>query len=347
MRYAIGVWDMMNSYFQTEVVLNEMLKKAQERRIIRNGFAFPLGIIPSASYIPSEGYTQEFIPSSAENEHGDLYSYTVNLSAEKLCDFLQDAFLLFGPFATLRLERWSEDINRERDVFYSAELELSRAVNVFERYKELWLECGFVGFGMNDPDSGLQVFVSDHKVLSLSLPSKLREEGENLIEKYGLEFDDMLEFSFNYEHWHQSLFGIISDNSSDESIENEFDYYDIVNELKRPLDLLLIHDDIEEISTRPKWWYVVVKGIMDNGLKSFAQSYYLVADTSEVMETVIADEMEKNKSSSYYIFDFCNVNPQQIEKAFNREGEFSKTDCGIWIRSELLLMPNDKQSIRI
>lgn len=326
----------MKSYFRRHKRKLDLLKKLNSFRVKRASFAFPLGIVPDSAYLPDEGYTVEYEESSHESPFGDRIVYCLSISIEKVSPVFWDCLKLFGANASIIIERWSEDVNREKDIFVSPDIEISKIEELFCEYEELWTECGFVSFGIIDYNSGYEVFLSDHKTINLFMPIDEQEKAEKILKRHNIAFDKDVLFSFNFEHWHYSLVGLISEISDSEEDEYDFDYYDIINELKQPLSLELVTSEEEEIKVAPRWWYVVVRGrAKDN--RDFVISYYIVAETEEEMETLVEEDLNVS-SSDYYIFDKCNVNPDAVSCEHKETQGFSKASAGIWLKSKAVFV---------
>jgi hypothetical protein len=237
---------------------------------------------------------------------------------------------LFDRDSSVIIERLSDDVNREKDVFIGKPMPPADVRLVYERFEPVWLECGFVGFGMLDDDRGLETFLNDHKVVELFVPIALRESVENLLKRHRIECAESLATSFRYEHWHYPLSTVIR--NAVPGCEEPFDYYDIVNDLKVPLDLELSADNDDEITVPPRWWLVTVSGAAADR-REFLIDYYLVAETEEEMETFIACDLECRGIKSYRIYDLCNVNPAEIDTAvvaYRKAIDFAKAQSGIW-----------------
>ncbi|MBI4977589.1 MAG: hypothetical protein HZC28_08910 [Spirochaetes bacterium] len=337
------------SYFNRSAKRRSIISLLEQKRVTRAGFRFPLGITPEEKYLPDEGYTLEMEPASSESQFGDRYFYCAGVSAEKVRPIFESLLGALHKNVCVIIERWSEDVNREKDVFISQELTLARVKRIFSHYDTLWLECGFVSFGIIDYDSGFEAVINDHKIIEVFTPYDYNEDVEEIFKQHGIHNEPEMTFSNNYDHWHSSLAGLVHEVLNDEDREYEFDYYDIINDLKVPLGLELAMNEDNALKVKPRWWYVVVKGVTKSGLKEFFQSFYLVAETEEEMETIVADTLERYSVGSYYLYDFCNVNPGSIDidKHFTAQSEskFEQASGGIWALSDIMLVPRVKKRL--
>ena len=107
----------MISYFQKNSKRKSILNKIKEKRIIINDFYVPLGIVPIDSSKPKEGVSIEL--KTSDDDNVDMYSYSISISANRLSDLFLKLIKLLPYYATMVIERKSEDINREFDVLMS------------------------------------------------------------------------------------------------------------------------------------------------------------------------------------------------------------------------------------
>ena len=106
-------------------------------------------------------------------DSADMYSYSISISANRLSDLFLKLIKLFPYYATMVIERKSEDINREFDVLMSdPDISLSEIRRVFKKYNELWVECGFVGFGVIDEYNDFEIFINLDKEIIINTPFK-------------------------------------------------------------------------------------------------------------------------------------------------------------------------------
>lgn len=325
----------MINYFQKSQRRRNILNKVKSNRIIINKFQAPLGIVPSKDAKPREGFTFEL-------KEDELYSYRISVSANKIPSLFFKLIKLFPSYATMVIERISEDINRDFDIMMSdPDISVFEIKNIFKKYKELWVECGFVGFGIIDERTEFEVFINLDKEIIINTPYKNINNIDLILNYFNL-LNEYPSFISDYEHWHYPLSSVVSDESVSEEDEYIFDYYDIINNLKHLYGFSTINFDERIMRKEPKWWNVTVKCLGKCKKISSVSSYYIVANTIEEMETLIEEKMKKMNIENYYIYDFYNVepnnyNPTNLNLSDIRNFNFEKAPFGIWAESDIFI----------
>lgn len=325
----------MINYFQKSQRRRNILNKVKSNRIIINKFQAPLGIVPSKDAKPREGFTFEL-------KEDELYSYRISVSANKIPSLFFKLIKLFPSYATMVIERISEDINRDFDIMMSdPDISVFEIKNIFKKYKELWVECGFVGFGIIDERTEFEVFINLDKEIIINTPYKNINNIDLILDYFNL-LNEYPSFISDYEHWHYPLSSVVSDESVSEEDEYIFDYYDIINNLKHLYGFSTINFDERIMRKEPKWWNVTVKCLGKCKKISSVSSYYIVANTIEEMETLIDEKMKKMNIENYYIYDFYNVepnnyNPTNLNLSDIRNFNFEKAPFGIWAESDIFI----------
>ena len=329
----------MFSYFEKSQRRRRILNNIKSRRIIIDKFNIPLGIVPSEYVYPIEGTKIEL----KNTDNGDVYSYKISVSAEKIFSLYMKLLKLFPSYGTMIIERISEDVNRDFDVLMSdPDVSLNEIRKVFRRYNELWVECGFVGFGVIDELTEFEIFINLDKEIEINTSYKNMKQINRILRSYKLLNDDV-SFISDYEHMHYSLSSIVADEGCSEADEYVFDYYDIINNLKSTYGFTTINlNDVNNIIKAPKWWNVTVKGLGKCQKRTFISTYYIVANTIEEMETLIDEKMKDMNVDYYYIYDFYNVDPndynyESVNVANIQNVSFEKAPFGIWGQSDVFI----------
>ena len=329
----------MFSYFEKSQRRRRILNNIKSRRIIIDKFNIPLGIVPSEYVYPIEGTKIEL----KNTDNGDVYSYKISVSAEKIFSLYMKLLKLFPSYGTMIIERISEDVNRDFDVLMSdPDVSLNEIRKVFRKYNELWVECGFVGFGVIDELTEFEIFINLDKEIEINTSYKNIKKINRILRSYKLLNDDV-SFISDYEHMHYSLSSIVADEGCSEADEYVFDYYDIVNNLKSTYGFTTINlNDVNNIIKTPKWWNVTVKGLGKCQKRTFISTYYIVANTIEEMETLIDEKMKEMNVDYYYIYDFYNVDPndynyESVNVANIQNVSFEKAPFGIWGQSDVFI----------
>ncbi|KLI14282.1 hypothetical protein JQ824_02005 [Brachyspira hyodysenteriae] len=329
----------MFSYFQKSQRRRRILNNIKSRRIIIDKFNIPLGIVPSEYVYPIEGTKIEL----KNTDNGDMYSYKISVSAEKIFSLYMKLLKLFPSYGTMIIERISEDVNRDFDVLMSdPDVSLNEIRKVFKRYNELWIECGFVGFGVIDELTEFEIFINLDKEIEINTSYKNMKKINRILHSYKL-LNDKVSFISDYEHMHYSLSSIVADEGCSEADEYVFDYYDIINNLKSTYGFTTINlNDNNNIIKTPKWWNVTVKGLGKCQKRTFISTYYIVANTIEEMETLIDEKMNNMNVDYYYIYDFYNVDPndynyESVNVSNIHNISFEKAPFGIWGQSDVFI----------
>nr|WP_251634671.1 hypothetical protein [Brachyspira hyodysenteriae] len=327
------------SYFQKSQRRRRILNNIKSRRIIIDKFNIPLGIVPSEYVYPIEGTKIEL----KNTDNGDMYSYKISVSAEKIFSLYMKLLKLFPSYGTMIIERISEDVNRDFDVLMSdPDVSLNEIRKVFKRYNELWIECGFVGFGVIDELTEFEIFINLDKEIEINTSYKNMKKINRILHSYKL-LNDKVSFISDYEHMHYSLSSIVADEGCSEADEYVFDYYDIINNLKSTYGFTTINlNDNNNIIKTPKWWNVTVKGLGKCQKRTFISTYYIVANTIEEMETLIDEKMNNMNVDYYYIYDFYNVDPndynyESVNVSNIHNISFEKAPFGIWGQSDVFI----------
>ncbi len=325
----------MLNYFQKSQRRRNILNKIKSNRIIINKFQSPLGIVPSEDAKPREGFDFEL-------KDGELYSYRISVSANKIPYLFLKLIKLFPSYATMVIERISEDINRDFDIMMSdPDISREEIKNIFKRYKELWVECGFVGFGIIDERTEFEVFINLDKEVIINSPYENVNEINSILGYFNL-LNENPSFISDFEHWHYPLSSVVSYETVSESDEYVFDYYDIINNLKHLYGFSLINMNERIIRRQPKWWNVTVKCLGKCKKISSISSYYIVANTIEEMETLVDEKMKEMNIENYYIYDFYNVepnnyNPRNLNLSDIKISNFENAPFGIWAESDIFI----------
>lgn len=138
------------------------------------------------------------------------YFYWVQASALRLERLVADAILLLPPRVQVILEirQSDEAIDADPDLpsqirFASGVVPREAALAVWKEHGPALVHDGMVGFGAYDPQSSLEVFLDDHKLLSLFAPSQ--EPFDALLERHGIPEGDTFPTILDHEHDHVPL----------------------------------------------------------------------------------------------------------------------------------------------
>ena len=329
----------MINYFEKSERRRRILNNIKSKRIIIDKFHIPLGIVLSEYAYPKEGTKIEL----KNTDNGDLYNYRISVSSEKISSLYLKLLKLFPSYGTIVIERISEDVNRDYDVLMSdPDVSLNEIRKVFKKYNELWIECGYVGFGVIDELTEFEIFINLDKEIEIHTSYKNINKINHILESYRLLNDDV-SFICDYEHLHYSLSSIVADEGCSETDEYVFDYYDIINNLKHIYGFTTVNlNEPNMLIKPPKWWNVTVKGLGKCQRRTFVSTYYMVANTIEEMETLIDERMKDMNVDYYYIYDFYNVDPknysyESVNVIDTHNILFEHAPFGIWAQSDVYI----------
>lgn len=160
-------------------------------RVVIDGFAFALGVSPSAAgklRPPLQGYTVSYV--GGQEDEPDTYSFCVVVSHERLAGLLKRAFDLLPDHVYGIVEIGSRDAYRTTDVFVGLENEpisLDRFRRVWAQYQPFLLEDGSIAAGANSEDPFIEIFLDQAKALMIHVPLSMREDVESMLHEVGLE----------------------------------------------------------------------------------------------------------------------------------------------------------------
>ncbi len=119
--------------------------------------------------------------------------------------------------AVLELRRADTDMEEDpegpaTDRWVSDLVPRSEVLAIYDRYRFQLLHDCMVGFGVYDPDSPLEAFVDDHKLVSLFAPSL--EPFEKILADHTVPHRTRLETVLDHGHEHHSLAAVSEDPAS-------------------------------------------------------------------------------------------------------------------------------------
>ncbi len=146
--------------------------------------------------------------------HGDddppHYFFSAQVSVLRLERLVRAALHALPPLchAVLEVRRSDEELDKDPDGptvdrWVSDLVARSEIVAVFERYRFALLHDGMAGFGAYDPESPLEVFLDDHKLLSLYAPTM--EPFEQLLGAHRVPYVKDLRTLLDFDHEHHTL----------------------------------------------------------------------------------------------------------------------------------------------
>jgi hypothetical protein len=199
-----------------------------------------------------EGYTM-----TAVEETNDAYRFTIAASAEKIPTILRafcegqvdEAFLILEYYPKEILP--SQEDAAIPEVFYSAYRPIDELFATLDPYMERLIHDGFVGFGLANNRSGLEIFFSEEKTISCFTDNHIRVT--NLMHKLGLPHLDETSFHMDLGHDHLSLLchddGILPEPLCDMS-KKELNFIHFCGEIVDQLDMYPVEETLSFFLTR-------------------------------------------------------------------------------------------------
>jgi hypothetical protein len=168
----------------------------------------PAGIARTGSSEP--GLEERYEVQWRDDEEPPHYFYWAQVSALRLVRLVEESFALLPDRVRVVLEvrRTDEEMDRDPDGpsqarWSSGAVSRDRLLTVWREHGAALVHDGTVGFGAYDPDSPLEVFLDDHKLLSLFAPET--EPFESLLRRHGVEEGRSFPTLLDTDHHHLAL----------------------------------------------------------------------------------------------------------------------------------------------
>lgn len=170
-------------------------------------FVLPIGldVLSARESQLEEGYDLQW-----REDEPPHYVFTAQVSVLRLARIVPAALACLPRRVRAVLEVRRSDAEYDRDPdgpdvdrYVSPPLERKQVFEIFRRYSFQLLQDGMVGFGAYDPSSAFEVFLDDHKLLSLWSPSL--EPFDGLLEAHDVPHKRDLVTILDYDHDHCTL----------------------------------------------------------------------------------------------------------------------------------------------
>lgn len=190
------------------------------KRVVMDGFSFPLGVYPIEPAAPRAGYTVEFEPADGSDESRvgddapagdweewpDRYVYDAVISADRLEPLCRSLLGLLPGRVYPILDVLGQDAYREIDPYISYELiGMDRFTDMLRRFRGFFMEDGLCGFGAMSDDPFLYVFVDEHKIVTVRAEADARERVERVLGAFDLEPTDKPAGADSFAHEHRPV----------------------------------------------------------------------------------------------------------------------------------------------
>lgn len=174
-----------------------------------NKFDFPLGISPWPSELRRRRRLKEGYNFSLLEKSTDSFRFSIMAGAGKIGDIFNAFLPLLGDEAFFILEFYNESLEPQDNdtpnpsLYYSPYMPIEEIAETLAPYLPRLIHDGFVGFGLANSHSGMELFYSEEKILTCFTENHIRIT--NLLARLGLGFDPKLLLTSDLGHDHLSL----------------------------------------------------------------------------------------------------------------------------------------------
>lgn len=182
---------------------------------VRSGkFRFPLGVYPVEALEARPGYTMNFEAADGDDGEGDgdweawpdRYVFDAVITADRMPALCRHLFLLMPLHIYPILDVIGTDAYREIDPYIAYDpVPLDRFLDVVRRWKPVFYEDGWCGFGAMSDDPFFYVFVDEHKIATIRCEASMRERVEAVLHAFDLELRDTPAGADSAAHEHRSV----------------------------------------------------------------------------------------------------------------------------------------------
>ncbi|MEZ4601685.1 MAG: hypothetical protein R2940_17990 [Syntrophotaleaceae bacterium] len=172
-------------------------------------FDFPLGIAPWPSELRRRRQIKEGYHFSLLEKSTDSYRFSIMAGAGRIADIFQAFAPGFGEDAFFILEFYDEEQESSSKeppnprLYYSPYLPVTEIIDTLEPYLPRLIHDGFVGFGLANSHTGMELFYSEEKILTCFTENHIRVT--DLLGRLGLNYDARLLLTSDLGHDHLSL----------------------------------------------------------------------------------------------------------------------------------------------
>ncbi len=241
---------------------------ARQKRKRAGCFTYSLGSYPVPDFEQPEGYSCR--ASDEEDGPDGMFEYEIAVSNDRVVEALSALAGLLPPESYLVLESYPRSSNSRRVYLTDSLVDRADFVAAIRRHARLWRDDGFVSFGAFSYDPPVEVFLNEHKTISVRTSDA--DEADRLLAAMGLpRLDEMEPYYFLVEHIHSSV--VLRDAEGDpivmrERVEadlfDQFDFYDqtpsgpdpdadVAGEDEEQVELPAVEDQTDEPAIMPSW----------------------------------------------------------------------------------------------
>ena len=297
------------------------------------GFLYPYGSFPDDDYEQPEGYESDYFTPDGDDPMGDRYRTVVMVSAEKIVPVFLDLCALLPEKVHAVMERASEDVYTERDIFLSGvELDLEHFVEVFRAYEFALSEDGMLGIGAFGHEVPLEIFLADHKEIVVFTP----ELGPvaDIMRKHGIKACK-LEFFYEQSHTHLALTQYRGLRGA------QFDYLHVADAVRHLFGMELQQDDDGNVDADGNplglvaWRAIVVLTPSRRARagrrrsRHFLQEFFLTADSRREARELLEERLERDGFALQSLDELFRIDVQDLPHEV-RPSDDQLTRPAIW-----------------
>ena len=278
-------------------------------------FLYPYGTFPDEDYEQIEGYESDYFTAPDEEAVGDRYRTVVVVSAEKLVPLFLDLCALLPEQVHVVLERASEDIYTERDVFLSdSEVTREQFMEVFKTYQFAFAEDGMLGLGAFGHEMPFELFLADHKEIVVFAPELAPVTA--VLQQHGLK-SCKLEYFYERSHTHLALTQYRGLRSA------QFDYLHVADTLRHVFGMNLQQDDEQNLDDEGRplglvpWRAIVMvtpqrRAHTRRRSRSFVQEFFLCARSRREARELLEQQLERDGFALQSLDELFRIDLQDL-----------------------------------
>ncbi len=297
------------------------------------GFLYPYGAFPDDDYEQPEGYESDYFTPDGDDPMGDRYRTVVMVSAEKIVPVFVDLCQLLPPRVHAVMERASEDVYTERDIFLSeSELEREQFLEVLRAYEFAFAEDGMLGIGAFGHEVPIEIFMADHKEIVVFSP----ELGPvtDIMRKHGIQARK-LEYFYEKSHTHLAL-------TQYRGLRGEqFDYLHVADAVRHLFGMQLQQDEEENVDAEGNplglvaWRAIVLLTPARRARagrrrsRHFLQEFFLTAESRREARKLLEERLERDGFDLHSLDELFRIDVQDLPHEV-RPPQSQLERAGIW-----------------
>jgi hypothetical protein len=302
------------------------------------GFLYPYGSFPDDDFEQGEGYESDYFTPGEQDPVGERYRTVAMVSAEKLVPIFLDLSALLPPEVHVVMERASEDVYTERDIFVSEEeVDREQFIEVFKTYEFTFAEDGMLGVGAFGHDPSVEIFMADHKEIVVFSPDLGPVVG--VLKRHGLQ-SRKLDYFYERSHTHVPLTQYRGLRGT------QFDWLHVADTMRHVFGMQLQGDEEHNLDEEGNplglvpWRAIVVvspnrparSGRRRGG--SFIQEFFLCAKSRREARQLVEKRLEKDGFHLRSLDELFRIKLDELPAEMPRPADEQLQQPGIWHAGE-------------